>query len=70
MVTVEVLSANHGLSLGFQARVRRVARLLTQRELAELAGVSPKDVGTLESGRLPSPDIAEKLLRQLGISHS
>ena len=67
-MTSEVLSVDHALSLGFEARVRRVARLLTQQELASIVGVSQKEVDLLENNQPVLPAVARKLLRHLGIS--
>jgi putative transcriptional regulator len=52
-----------------QLRVYRVARGLTQAELAELAGTSRETVCNVESGRTkPMPATAEALARVLGAS--
>ena len=67
-MTTEVLSAEKVLSLGFQARVRRIARLLTQKELAGIASVSPEEVNLLESGQPLSLAAERRLLKRLGIS--
>ena len=66
----EILSIDRALSLGFQARARRVAQLLTQKELAEIVGVSPEEVNLLEDSQPLPPDVERKLLRQLGIGAS
>jgi DNA-binding XRE family transcriptional regulator len=50
-------------------RVYRVARQLTQRDLAELAGTSRETVSHVESGRTrPTLETAERLARALGAS--
>jgi DNA-binding XRE family transcriptional regulator len=69
-VNIEVLSGERALSLGSRARTRRVARLLTQRELAEIVGVSPEEVNLLENGQTLPPDVERKIVRQLGIAIS
>jgi len=66
----EILSIDRALSLGFQARARRVAQLLTQKELAEIVGVSSEEVNLLEDSQPLPPDVERKLLRQLGIGAS
>ena len=66
----EILSIDRALSLGFQARARRVSQLLTQQELAEIVGVSPEEVNLLEDSQPLPPDVERKLLRQLGIGAS
>lgn len=43
-----ILAINQELSPGFKARKLRTSQMLTQRELANLAGVSPGDVSLLE----------------------
>lgn len=53
--------------LGGKARFLRVLRLLTQKDLAEMAGVSPAEVNLLESGQLLDPEAAQRLLRELGL---
>ena len=69
-MSTEILSGEASLSFGLQARVRRVSRLLTQRELAEIAGVSPEEVNMLEDGCPLPPEVEVKLARQLGIGDS
>ena len=61
----EVMFADRALSLGFSARKLRVSRLLTQQELANMAGVSSGDVSLLEHN-LPLPlDSKRRLLKAL-----
>jgi DNA-binding XRE family transcriptional regulator len=55
-------------TLGSRARITRVARLMTQQELAESAGVSPEDVSLLERGEKMSPETARRLMIYLGIA--
>lgn len=44
----KILSADKKTSVGSEARKLRISLRLTQRELALVAGVSPKDVALLE----------------------
>ena len=61
----EVISASRELSLGFKVRRLRVSQLLTQKELANMAGVSPECVNLLEHN-LPLPlDVKRRLLQKL-----
>ena len=50
-------------SLGMTARIQRVFRRQTQRDMAIMAGVSLKDVELFESNQRLSPTIMRKLLR-------
>jgi len=59
----EVISASRELSLGFKVRRLRVSQLLTQQELANMAGVSPEYVNLLEHN-LPLPLDAKRRLFQ------
>ena len=61
----QVLFAEHVLPLGLKAKIQRVSRLLTQQELAAIAGVSQEDVDLLESNQPLRPDTRRKLLRAL-----
>ena len=61
----QILSAEHVLPLGLKAKIQRVSRLLTQQELAAIAGVSQEDVDLLESNQPLRPDARRKLLRAL-----
>ncbi|MFC1961701.1 helix-turn-helix domain-containing protein [Chloroflexota bacterium] len=67
-MTATVMMAQQNTSLGFYVRVKRVARLLTQRELAEVAGVTPEEVALVETGKPPYPEAARILCRYLGIA--
>ena len=61
----EVISTSRELSLGFKVRRLRVSQLLTQQELANMAGVSPEYVNLLEHN-LPLPlDAKRRLLQKL-----
>ena len=60
-----VLSADQTLSFGFKARRLRVSQLLTQRELANIAGTSQEDVSLLEHDLPVRLDAKRKLLREL-----
>ena len=52
-------------SLGFKARKLRISQLLTQKELAGMAGVSTEEVELLERN-LPLPlDSKRKILKEL-----
>ena len=60
-----VLSVDQELSLGFKARKLRISQLLTQQELANIAGVSQEYVSLLEQS-LPLPlDAKRKILKAL-----
>ena len=61
----QILSAEHVLPLGLKAKIQRVSRLLTQQELAAIAGVSQEEVDLLESNQPLHPDTKRKLLRAL-----
>ena len=50
-------------SLGMTARIQRVFRSQTQRDIAAMAGVSLKDIELFESNKRLSPTIMRKLLR-------
>ena len=61
----EVQTLTQEASLGFKIRRLRVAQLLTQLELAGMAGISQEDVDLLERN-LPVPlDTKRKLLKML-----
>ena len=61
----EVIAASRELSLGFKVRRLRVSQLLTQKELANMAGVSPEYVNLFEHN-LPLPlDVKRRLLQKL-----
>ena len=48
------------------ARVRKLKKL-TQAELAQTVGVSQRTIAAIEGGtRRPSPDLAQKLGKELG----
>ena len=54
-----------GPSLGFMARRVRTAQRLTQKQLAEMAGVSRQEVHLFE-GNLPvALDVRRRLLKEL-----
>ena len=48
----------------------RLSRNITQAQLAEEAGVSPRTIGRLEKGQGISLDTFIRVLRALGIQHS
>lgn len=61
----KVLTLARGSTIGFKARRLRISQLLTQRELANLAGVSLEEVDLFEHN-LPVPlDSKRKILREL-----
>ncbi|MFH1651676.1 MAG: helix-turn-helix transcriptional regulator [Chloroflexota bacterium] len=66
-MTYTVLERN-GSVPGSQARIRRVARLLTREELAETAGVTADDVASLEGDQPLAPEVIRRVLSQLGIT--
>ena len=53
--------------LGVKIKAVRTLRSLTQRELAELAGVARTSVTHVERGSWPTDDIFYKLQRALGL---
>jgi transcriptional regulator with XRE-family HTH domain len=60
-----VLTFTRESSIGFKVKRLRISQLLTQRELADMAGVSPKEVDLFEHN-LPLPlDTRRKILREL-----
>ena len=60
-----VQTVDQVLSLGSKARRLRVSQLLTQKELANVAGVSREDVYSLEHNLPLQLDAKRKLLREL-----
>lgn len=52
-------------SIGSLARRVRTAQHLTQRELAEVAGVSQKDIDLLEHNLPVTLDVKRRLLKEL-----
>jgi transcriptional regulator with XRE-family HTH domain len=63
----------HGLSSTFGPLVKkhRLAKKLSQEELAEKADVHPTYIGLLERGqRIPGIDVAERLAKAFGIKFS
>jgi len=62
-----VLTLDRRTSPGFQARSLRISLLLTQQELANMAGVSQKEVGLFENNWPVQLDIKRKLLRELWV---
>ena len=61
----EVLTFTQEASLGFKIRRLRVAQLLTQLELADMAGISQEDVDLLEHNLPVTLDTKRKLLKIL-----
>ena len=61
----KVLTLARESSIGFKARRLRISQLLTQRQLAKMAGVSLEEVELFEHN-LPVPlDSRRKILREL-----
>ena len=60
--TIEAISFDD-VSLGNTCKIQRVCRLQTQQEIADIAGVSQKDVELLESNQRLPLIIKRKLLR-------
>jgi len=52
-------------SIGFKARKLRIAQLLTQQELANMAGVSPEEVDLFEHNQPVPLDSRRKILKEL-----
>ena len=61
----EVPSVSQESSIGFKVRKLRVSRLLTQRELADMARVSQKDVSLLEHNLPVRLDAKRRILKEL-----
>ncbi len=61
----EAIANNPSSALGTMARRLRIAQLLTQQELAAIAGVSPEEVNSLEHNLPLCLDAKRKLLREL-----
>ncbi len=65
MRTVTAPARIHAPSKGSRAKLLRISNLLTQRELAELAGIPPEHVDLYEKD-LPVPlDSRRRILRVL-----
>jgi len=64
----EVLSVSQESSLGFEIRKLRVSRRLTQKELAEIAQVSQKDISLLERSLPVQLGAKRRLLKELWAS--
>ena len=60
-----VLTVDRKLSGGFKARRFRVSQLLTQKELANFAGVSEEEVNLLEQNLPLRLDAKRRLLKEL-----
>lgn len=57
------------LSFGRLVRDLRIAKRLTQQDLADMAGVDRKTIGNIESGRTAGqPHVMESLFLHLGVS--
>ena len=57
------ISSGGVTSLGKMARIRRIYQGQTLQDVADIAGVSPREVELFENDRHLSPDIKRKLLR-------
>ncbi len=64
----EVLSVSQESSLGFEIRKLRVSRRLTQKELANMARVSQKDISLLERNLPVQLDATRRLFKELWAS--
>ena len=64
----EVLSVSQESSPGFEIRKLRVSRRLTQKELAEIAQVSQKDISLLEHNLPVQLDAKRRLFKELWAS--
>ena len=60
-----VLTIDQETSLGFKARKLRVSLLLTQQELASIAGVSQEEVDLFEHNLPIRLDVKRRLLKEL-----
>lgn len=60
-----VLSTDQDSSLGAKAKKLRVCQLLTQQELAQMAGVSEEEVNLFEHNLPMRLEAKHKLLREL-----
>ncbi len=63
----KILSADRKASIGSEARKLRISLRLTQRELAHVAGVSPKDVALLERDQHLPLDRKLNILQELWV---
>lgn len=59
------LTLDQGVSLGFKARRLRVSLLLTQQELASIAGVATEEVDLFEHNLPVRLDAKRRLLKEL-----
>ncbi len=59
------LTSNSALPLGSYARIQRVSQLLTQQEIAAIAGVTQKDVDLFENNQHINPITRFQLIRIL-----
>jgi DNA-binding XRE family transcriptional regulator len=65
MATKASLSIEQETSFGFKAKKLRISQMLTQQELANIAGVSQKEVDLFEKGLPVKLDTKRKLLKEL-----
>ena len=59
----EAESFDQAIFLGRRARMQRVSRLLTQQEIATIAGVYPEDVELFENNQYLNPITKHKIAR-------
>ena len=59
----EAITFNEALSEGLKARIQRVSRVLTQKEIADVAGVTERDVTLFENNQRLDPTARRKILR-------
>ena len=60
-----VVTSNNVLSLGSYARIQRVSRILTQREVAAMAGVTQEDVELFENNEPIHPIVKLQLTKTI-----
>ena len=60
-----VITLQRASSLGFKARRLRISQLLTQQELANMAGVSLEEVDLFEHNLPLTVDARRKILKEL-----
>jgi transcriptional regulator with XRE-family HTH domain len=60
-----VLTFARESSIGFKARKLRTSKLLTQQELAKMAGVSRQEIDSFERNLPLALDTRRKILREL-----
>lgn len=63
----DILILDTPLSLGQRVRIMRVIRLLTQTEVAEIAGVTQTEVSALERNQPVRRNARSSILKVLGL---